>query len=108
VRIDLGHCADGPALLAGLAEALHLPGYAMDGAETFADALAELRGHDARGLVVLLERSEALRRAAVADFKAVAEILQAASLRWAARGTPLWTFIAMAEGEFESLGETPA
>lgn len=58
---------------------------------------------DAPGLVLLLEHSEQLRAAAPADFKSAMETLQAASRDWAGRGKPLWTFIAMAEDEFDRL-----
>ena len=58
---------------------------------------------DAPGLVLLLEHSEQLRRAAPADFKTAMEVLQAASREWAGRERPLWTFIAMSDGEFDAL-----
>lgn len=106
VSVDLSDCGGGEALMARLAAALHLPDFAASEPAAFADALAEMRGHDARGLVLLLEHSEGLRREAVADFKAMMESLQAASGRWAVRGTPLWTFIALDEAEFEALDET--
>ncbi len=61
-------------------------------------------GHaEAHGLVLLLEHSDQLRAAAPADFKSAMETLQAASREWAGRGKPLWTFIAMAEDEFDAL-----
>lgn len=105
LRVDLGECVEGVSLMAALAGALHLPAYAADEQAAFTDALCELRGHDARGLVLLLDNSAGLRRAAVVDFKAMMESLQAASRRWAARGTPLWSFVALDEVEFDALDE---
>ena len=58
---------------------------------------------DAPGLVLLLEHSEQLRAAAPGDFKSTMETLQAASREWAGRGKPFWTFISMAEDEFDAL-----
>lgn len=105
LRVGLGECVDGVSLVAALAGALHLPAYAAGGLASFADALCELRGHDARGLVLLLEGSEGLRHEAMADFKAMMESLQSASRCWAARGTPLWSFVAMGEDEFDALDD---
>jgi hypothetical protein len=64
----------------------------------FADDHAE-----AQGLVLLLEHSEDLRRDAAAEFKAAMETLQAQSCTWARSGRPLWTFIALADDEFDAL-----
>ena len=58
---------------------------------------------DAPGLVLLLEHSDDLRREAPAEFKAAMEVLQAASRDWAMSGRPLWTFIALADDEFDTL-----
>ncbi len=58
---------------------------------------------DAPGLVLLLEHSDDLRRDAPVEFKAAMEVLQAASRDWAMSGRPLWTFIALADDEFDGL-----
>jgi len=58
---------------------------------------------DAPGGVLLLEHSDDLRRAAPTEFKAAMEMLQAASQQWVASGRPLWTFIALADDEFDAL-----
>jgi hypothetical protein len=61
------------------------------------------RQADVPGLVLLLEHSDELRREAPAEFTAAIEGLQAASRDWAASGRPLWTFIALANDEFDAL-----
>ena len=104
VRVHLGACADGAALLATVARELHLPDWAGRGFDALGDALGELRSHDTRGLVVVLERSAALRQASPDVLKALAEALQAASGQWAERGAPLWAFIVVPEAEFDALG----
>ena len=58
---------------------------------------------DAPGAVLLLEHSEAVRAAAPGEFKTAMEMLQAASRDWAGRGRPLWTFIVLANDEFDAL-----
>ena len=65
---------------------------------SFADGHAE-----AHGRVLLLEHSDELRREAPAEFKAAMERLQAASREWAGTGRPLWSFIALADDEFDAL-----
>lgn len=104
LRVDLFGCTGKACLLARLAEALQLPGHFGQHWNALADALAEMRVHDTKGLVLLLENSDDLRRDAVAEFKTAAEVLQAASGEWAARKSPLWTFIALPEAEFDALG----
>lgn len=103
VRVDLRGCRDKQEFLARMADALHLPGHFGHNWDALADALGEMRAHDTKGLVVLLEHSASLRSEAIAVFKTAMEVLQAASGEWAERGTPLWTFVALPEVEFDAL-----
>lgn len=103
VRVDLRDCRGKPCFLARLADALHLPAHFGHNWDALADALGDMRAHDTKGLVIVLEQSEGLRREAVADFKVAMEVLQAASVEWAERATPLWTFVALPETEFDAL-----
>ena len=103
VRVDLQGCHDKSGLLVCLADALHLPAHFGQNWDALADALGDMRAHDTKGLVIVLEHSEGLRRDAVAVFKMAMEVLQAASSEWAERGTPLWTFVALPETEFDAL-----
>lgn len=102
-EVDLADITDKAALLARVTRDLHLPDWAARNFDALADALGELRTHDTRGLVVVLENSATLRRAATADAKTLAEVLQAASSEWAERGAPLWAFFAITEAEFDAL-----
>jgi hypothetical protein len=103
LRVNLAGCTGKPDLLLRLAGVLQFPPYIASNFDALADALGDLCRPDTPGLVVLLEHSEALRRAAPADFKTAMEVLQAASREWAGRGKPLWTFIALADDEFDAL-----
>jgi len=104
VRVDLRDCGGKACFLSRIADAVHLPGHFGHNWDALADALGDLRAHDTKGLVLLLERSQRLRLEAVAEFKIAMEVLQAASGEWAERGTPLWTFVALPELEFDGLG----
>ena len=103
LRIDLRDCTGKQEMLLRLADALHFPAHFGHNWDALADALGELRRGDVPGFVLLLEHSEALRRAATADFKTAMEVLQAACRDWAGRRTPFWCFIALAESEFDAL-----
>lgn len=103
VRADLQDCADAAMLVAGLAQALHLAPLVDRDWDALGDALAGLRAHDTKGLVLLLEHSALLRRSARGDFKQAMTALQAASQAWAERGLPFWIFVALPEAEFDAL-----
>jgi hypothetical protein len=103
LRVDLRGCHDKAGLLAQLAQSLSLPAHFGHNWDALADALGELRGGDVSGVVLLLEHSATLRRAATADFRQAMEVLQGACREWAARGVPFWAFVALTEAEFDAL-----
>jgi RNAse (barnase) inhibitor barstar len=104
LRIDLRGCDDKASLLARLQDALSLPPHFGHNWDALADALGELRSGDVPGVVLLLEHSGAVRRAATADFKQAMEVLQGACREWAGRGVPFWAFVALPDAEFDDLG----
>ena len=103
LRVDLRGCDDKAALLERLATTLPLPAHFARNWDALADALGELRGGDVPGVVLLLEHSGAMRRAATADFKRAMEVLQGACREWAGRGVPFWAFVALPDDEFDAL-----
>ena len=103
LRIDLGGCDNKAELLARFARALHFPDYFGHNWDALSDCLRDLRVADTRGLVLLLEGSQRLRREAPADFKTAMEVLQAVSSDWGERRSALWSFIAVSEAEFAAL-----
>ena len=52
----------------------------------------------------MLEHSEDLRAAALGEFKAAMEALQAVSADWAARDLAFWSFVVLDETQFDALG----
>jgi hypothetical protein len=101
LRVNLRDCIDPADLLLRVAGALQFPPPADFAG--LAAALRVLRVPGSPGLVLLLEHSEQLRAHSTANFKEAMEVLQAASLEWAGVKVPLWSFIAVAEAEFDSL-----
>ncbi len=102
LRVNLRDCVTPADLLLRVAGALQFPPPADFAG--LAAALRVLRAPGTPGLVLLLEHSEQLRGHAVDEFKGAIEVLQAASLEWARLKLPLWSFIALDEGQFDALG----
>jgi hypothetical protein len=101
LRVNLGGCTEPSDFLLRVAGALQSPP-ATDFAG-LVPALRVLRTPGTPGLVLLLEHSEDLRAHATEDFKSAMEVLQTASLEWARAKSPLWSFIALSQSEFDAL-----
>jgi hypothetical protein len=101
LRANLRGCRDRADLLLRVAGALQSP--PPTDIAGLGAALRVLRTPGTPGLVLLLEHSDELREHATGDFKAAMEVLQTASLEWAREKAPLWSFIAMTQGEFDAL-----
>jgi hypothetical protein len=104
LRVNLRGCRERQDLLLRLAGVLALPPHRATDWSGLRQALDEVRPDAAAGMVLLLEHSEELRAHSREDFKQAMEALQASSAQWGARGLPLWSFIVMAETEFDALG----
>ena len=103
MRVGLRGCVDKASLIARLADSLPLPMCIAPNWDALADALGGLRAGDVSGVVMLLEHSGDVRRAATADFKTAMEVLQAACREWAGRGVPFWAFVPLPDAEFDAL-----
>jgi hypothetical protein len=103
LRVNLRGCADDADLRLRLSGALAVPPGLVGGWPELPRALERLRVGDSPGQVLLLEHSEDARTHARGSFKQAMEALQAASVAWAARKLPLWTFIALDTATFDAL-----
>ena len=103
LRINLRGCVDKADLLLRIAGVLEMPPHVVRNWDALADALGGLRTPGTPGQVLLLEHSEQVRTTARDEFKTAMEVLQAASVNWAAGEVPLWTFIVTSEAEFDAL-----
>jgi hypothetical protein len=104
LRVNLRGCHARQDLLLRLAGMLALPPHVVEAWSDVPMAIEQGRPDGAPGMVLLLEHSDELRAQSREDFKQAMEALQAASAEWATRGLPLWSFIVVAEDEFDALG----
>lgn len=104
LRANLSGCNAKADLLLRIAGVFEVPPHVVSGFEELAQALERLRLPDAGGQVLLLEHSDALRAAALPDFKRAMETLQQVSAEWATRGLAFWSFVVLPEAEFDALG----
>ena len=103
LRVNLRGCQDEADLKLRLSGALAVPPGRVKEWSELPAALQALRHADTPGQVLLLEHSEEVRAHARENFKQAMEALQAASVEWAARGLPLWSFIVLDEATFDTL-----
>jgi hypothetical protein len=103
LRVNLRGCEGKADLLLRLGGALEFPPHVARTWDALGAALGDMRRPGLPGQVFLLEHSEQLRADAREDFKTAMEVLQAASVEWAAHGQPLWSFIVLEESEFDAL-----
>jgi hypothetical protein len=103
LRVNLRGCVGDADLRLRLSGALAVPPELVHEWAELPRALERLRHPDTPGQVLLLEHSEDSRAHGREDFKRAMEALQAASVDWAARGRPLWSFIVLDAATFDAL-----
>lgn len=93
IRVDLDNCTDKAALLQRIAAELRFPTWFGQNWDAMADCLNDLGWLAGAGHVVILERADALRRAAPEAWRTALEVFADASREQAAHGIALWVFI---------------
>ena len=104
LRVNLAGCTGKADLLLRIAGVFAVPPHVVQDWDQLAPALERLRLADSAGQVLVLEHSEDLRAAALGEFKAAMEALQAVSADWAARDLAFWSFVVLDETQFDALG----
>ena len=104
LRANLAGCTGKADLLLRIAGVFDVPPHVVGEWDQLGPALERLRLPASAGQVLVLEHSEDLRAAALEEFKAAMEALQAVSAEWAERGLAFWRFVVVSEGEFDELG----
>lgn len=104
LRANLAGCTGKADLLLRVAGVFEVPPHVVQEWEQLGPALERLRAPDSAGQVLVLEHTGDLRAAALEEFKAAMEALQAVSADWAARGLAFWSFVVVPEREFDALG----
>jgi hypothetical protein len=103
LRVNLRGCVGDADLRLRLSGALAVPPELVHDWSELPNALERLRSPDTPGQVLLLEHSDEARAHGREDFKRAMEALQAASMAWAARKRPLWSFIVLDAATFDAL-----
>lgn len=104
-RIDLGDCADKPAVLARMAEALAIPDGRGRNWDALGDSLRDLSWLPAPGYALLFDGAQHLRDADEASFDTLLSLLEDASSESATQEIPFWAFLSLPESEFEGVGD---
>lgn len=105
-RLDLGACRDKAALLAALAAALRFPDWFGANWDALADCLDDLQWLPGRGVVLALERADALQSAAPDTYRIARELLAEAAASWRQRERPL--HVLLVESPAQDAHRTPA
>lgn len=102
--IDVRACADLPAVLREIADALSFPDWFGNNLDALADCLNDLSWLPSGGYVLLLEHIGDWRERAPDEVDDVVDILNDAAARWADDEVPFWSFLPLSARELEAMG----
>lgn len=100
-RLDLSGCENKVSLLLRIATQLDFPDSTGRNWDALSDNLRDLSWLAAPGYVLLLDQGTELRDRDEASFDTLLDILDEAAQAWAAQDVPFWSFLALAEDDFE-------
>lgn len=106
-RIDIGHAHDKKDFLAHMAKAMHFPATFGGNWDAFADCLKDLSWADAKGWVVILEKSKHFCAGHHHEFEQAMDVMAEAADFWRALKKPLWTLIGGPEGWKSGWSDAP-
>jgi hypothetical protein len=96
--VDIGHAHDKEHFAEHVAEALRFPGGHDTDWDTFAKGLSDLSWLEAKGWVVILEKSKHFSAGHGHEFADAMRAMSRAADHWRAAGKPFWTLIGGPEG----------
>lgn len=108
IYVDIHHAHDKDDFMAEASHALRFPGQAGASWETFALGLKDLSWIQAKGWVVILEKSKHFCGGHRHEFKEAMQPMVAAAEHWRGRGKPFWTLIGGPDGWKSGWPEMPA
>jgi RNAse (barnase) inhibitor barstar len=103
LRIDLAGCTGKERVLERFAQALRFPDWFGGNFDALADSLGDLSWLRADGYVLLIEHSDAWRRADDDNFAMLLDILNEAAASWGDQGVPFWALMLLPQQELEKL-----
>lgn len=98
IYVDIGHAHDKEDFLADASKAMRFPERFVGDWNAFAGGLKDLSWAQAKGWVVVLEKSKHFAGGHGREFKDAMEPMLAAAEHWRAQGKPFWTLIGGPEG----------
>ena len=98
VYIDIHHAHDKDDFMAEATLALRFPEQAGTSWDSFEHGLKDLSWIQAKGWVVILEKSKHFAGGHSHEFKDAMAAMSAAADHWRAKGKPFWTFVGGPDG----------
>jgi hypothetical protein len=108
IYVDIHHAHDKDDFMAEASRALRFPEQAGATWERFALGLKDLSWMQAKGWVVILEKSKHFAGGHGHEFKDAMSAMVAAAEHWHAQGKPFWTFVGGPDGWKSGWPEMPA
>jgi len=98
VYADIGHAHDKEDFLVDLSKAMRFPEWFGGNWDALADCLKDLSWLQAKGWVVILEKSKHFSGGHGHEFKEAMQVMAEAADYWRGQGKPFWTLIAGPDG----------
>ena len=98
VYADIGHAHDKEEFLVQLSKAMRFPEWFGGNWDALADCLKDLSWLQAKGWVVILERSKHFCGGHGHEFKEAMQVMAEAAEYWRGEGKPFWTLIGGPDG----------
>jgi hypothetical protein len=108
IYVDIHHAHDKDDFMAEASRALRFPDQAGATWDSFALGLKDLAWMQAKGWVLILEKSKHFAGGHGHEFKDAMAAMSAAADHWRARGKPFWTFVGGPEGWKSGWPEMPS
>jgi RNAse (barnase) inhibitor barstar len=106
-RIDIGHAHHKQEFLERVAESLAFPQHFGRNWDALKDCLTDLSWLEAKGYVLVFEKSRHFGAGHRHEFEEAVEVLRAAAETWKTDGKPFWAFIHGAQGWDSGLPKWP-
>jgi Barstar (barnase inhibitor) len=108
IYVDIHHAHDRDDFMAEASHAMRFPEQAGAGWEGFERGLKDLSWIQAKGWVVILEKSKHFAGGHAREFKDTMAAMIAAADHWRAKGKPFWTFVGGPDGWKSGWPEMPS
>ena len=108
IYVDIGHAHDKKGFLADASRAMRFPDWFGGNWDAFADCLKDLSWLQAKGWMVILEKSKHFCGGHGNEFKEAMDIMAETAAYWRNQGKPFWTLIGGPDGWKSGWPDMPA